>query len=81
MIVGARDKIVREVVGGFLVPTVAMVWAAPHRSGRAAREIAERIATQPRAYLAACRDHEVPGVVDLRYGDDGGPAMALSHQA
>ena len=50
----------------YTVAGVASVVAHPVRLAHQARELAERIAREPDAYLAACRDYGVPGVTDER---------------
>ena len=50
----------------FIVPGVAVVTAAPHRSRAKARAFARRIAREPAAYLDVLAAYAVPGVVDRR---------------
>jgi len=64
---------IQSVDGGYLVPGVAFVQHAPAPAPKDGDGVRRRVAYQPRAYLAECRQHAVPGIVDLRYGSDGGP--------
>lgn len=50
----------------FTIPGVAVVTAAPHRTRHAARQMAERIAREPAAYLDVLTAFDVPGIVDRR---------------
>ena len=50
----------------FIVPGVAVVTAAPHRSRGQARAFARRIAAEPAAYLDVLTAYAVPGVIDRR---------------
>lgn len=49
-----------------------------HRRTQEAEALARRIAGDPTSYLAVCRIHDVPGVVDIRRrpgGIDGPPVV------
>lgn len=69
---------IEPLVGGFAIPGIAYVSHRPHRSEREARELIERIAHDPAAYLSVCTDLKVPGVSDLRRCWPGRAAAPLT---
>ena len=52
--------------GGYEVPSLARVLAAPHRTSFEARELADRFAKSATSYLPLALHFELPGVTDLR---------------
>ena len=61
----------------FIVPGVAVVTAAPHRSTATARAFARRIADRPAEYLDVLTTYDVPGVVDRRPKSHARPAWPI----